>query len=99
MSESESLYNNVVSEIRQLSDGELDQQLETAVIQSEKAEMLVCCYLSAVRARRAYLDFGYSNITDYAEARFGTTRSSYSVPQPWRHPLALEPHRRLQFSP
>ena len=83
MSESsESLYDNVVSKIIALTNLELDQQLETAAVESEKAEMLVCCYLSAVRARRAYLDFGYSNITDYAEARFGTTRSSYSVPQP-----------------
>ena len=71
MSESESLFNNVVSEIRQLSDGELDQRLETAVIQSEKAEMLVCCYLSAVRERRAYQAFGYTSIIDYAQARFG----------------------------
>ncbi|GMR21871.1 MAG: hypothetical protein BMS9Abin37_0191 [Acidobacteriota bacterium] len=68
---SESLYNDVVSEIPQLTNLELDQQLETAAIESEKAEMLVCCYLSAVGERRAYRDFGYSNVTDYAEARFG----------------------------
>ena len=52
MSESsESLYNDVVSEIRQLSNAELDQQLEDAAITSEKAEMLVCCYLCAVSDR------------------------------------------------
>ena len=50
---------------------ELDQQLETAAVESEKAEMLVCCYLSAVGKRRAYRDFGYTSITDYAQARFG----------------------------
>ena len=72
MSESsESLYNDVVSEIRQLSNAELDQQLEDAAIQSEKAEMLVCCYLCAVSDRRAYKDFGYTSISDYAQARFG----------------------------
>ncbi len=72
MSESsESLYNHVVSEIKQLSNGELDQQLETATIQSEKAELLICCYLSAVSDRRAYRDFGYTSIIDYAQARFG----------------------------
>ena len=39
---SESLYNHVVSEIKELSNGELDQQLETATIMSEKAELLIC---------------------------------------------------------
>ncbi len=72
MSESsESLFNTVVSEIPQLTNGELDQQLETATIQSEKAELLICCYLSAVGDRQAYRDFGYTSITDYAQARFG----------------------------
>ncbi len=72
MSESsESLYNDVVSEIPQLTNLEMDQQLETAAVESEKAEMLVCCYLSAVGERRAYRDFGYTSITDYAHARFG----------------------------
>ena len=33
--------------------------------------MLGCCYLSAVSKRRAYRDFGYTSITDYAQARFG----------------------------
>jgi hypothetical protein len=72
MSESsESLFNDTVSEISQLTNVELDQQLEEAAVQSEKSEMLVCCYLSAVRTRRAYEAFGYSSITDYAQARFG----------------------------
>ena len=72
MSESsESLYNQVVSEIEQLSNGELDQQLETATIMSEKAELLICCYLSAMSDRGAFRAFGYTCITDYARARFG----------------------------
>ena len=71
MSEPESLYNDVVSAIPQLTNGELDQHLETAAIESEKAEMRVCCYLSAVADRKAYRDFGYSSTVDYAYARFG----------------------------
>ncbi len=54
-----------------LTNGELDQQLETATIQSEKAELLICCYLSAMSDRGAFRDFGYTSITDYARARFG----------------------------
>jgi len=65
----ESLFNDVVSKISQLTNLELDQELEEAAILSEKAEMLVCCYLSAVGDRKAYRDFGYTSITDYAPAR------------------------------
>ena len=76
MSESsESLYNNVVSEIKELSDGELDQQLETATIMSEKAELLICCYLSAIVDRRAYRAFGYTCITDYARGHASDSRT------------------------
>ena len=80
MSESsESLFNDTVSKISELTNAELDQELEDAAISSEKAEMLVCCYLSAVADRRAYQDFGYTSITDYAQAptrspRFFTSR-------------------------
>ena len=65
MSETESLYNDVVSAIPQLTNLELDLKLETAAIDSEKAEMRVCCYLSAVADRKAYRDFGYSSTIDY----------------------------------
>ena len=43
----ESAYNDTVSKISQLTNQELDQELEEAAILSEKAEMLVCCYVSA----------------------------------------------------
>ena len=36
-----------------------------------KAEELICCYLSTVRERRAYQDFGFGSIYDYAYERFG----------------------------
>jgi len=71
MSETESLYNDVVSAIPDLTNVELDLRLETAAIMSEKAELLICCYLTAVRERGFYRDFGYSSISDYAQARFG----------------------------
>ena len=45
-------------------------KLEEAVIHSEKAEMLVCCYLAEVRERQLFVEFGYANISDYAFARF-----------------------------
>jgi len=66
-----SIYNDVVTRMPDLSDEELDLKLEEAVIDSEKAEMLVCCYLSEVRERRLFVAFGYANISDYAFARFG----------------------------
>ena len=49
---------------------EVDLKLEEAVIQSEKAEMLVCCYLAEVRERQLFVQFGYANIADYAFTRF-----------------------------
>ncbi len=66
-----SLYNDIVSQMPELTNEEVDLKLEEAVIQSEKAEMLVCCYLSAVRDRRVYEYFGFSSIQDYAYTRFG----------------------------
>ncbi len=66
-----SIYHDVVTRMPDLSDEELDLKLEEAVIDSEKAEMLVCCYLSEVRERRLFVAFGYANISDYAFARFG----------------------------
>jgi len=67
----ESIYNETVSKISGMSNAELDQELEEAAILNEKTDMLLCCYLSAVSERRAFEDFGYSNVGDYAEARFG----------------------------
>ena len=66
-----SIYNDVVSQMPELTNEEVDLKLEQAVIQSEKAEMLVCCYLAEVRERRLFEHFGYANISDYAFARFG----------------------------
>ncbi len=66
-----SIYNDVVTQMPDLTDEELDLKLEEAVIESEKAEMLVCCYLAEVRERRLFERFGYANISDYAVARFG----------------------------
>ena len=65
-----STYNDVVTQMPDLTDEEVDLKLEEAVIQSEKSEMLVCCYLAEVRDRRLYIVFGYANISDYASARF-----------------------------
>ena len=65
-----SIYD-VVTQMPDLTDEEVDRKLEEAVIQSEKAEMLVCCYLAEVRERRLFVDFGYANISDYTFARFG----------------------------
>jgi len=66
-----SIYDDVTTQMPDLTDEEVDRKLEEAVIESEKAEMLVCCYLAEVRERRLFLDFGYANISDYAFARFG----------------------------
>ncbi len=66
----ESAYNVAVSKISELTNAELDQELEQVAVESEKTEMLLCCYLAAMNDRRAFVEFGYSNISDYAEARF-----------------------------
>ncbi len=77
----ESTYNDTVIKISELSNAELDHELEQAAILSEKSEMLVCCYLSEVRERGAFLEFGYSSIYDYAHARFafGPRKTRYLV--------------------
>ncbi len=65
-----SIYNDVVTQMPDLTDEEVDLKLEEAVIESEKSEMLVCCYLAEVRERRLFVAFGYANISDYTFARF-----------------------------
>ena len=65
-----SIYNDVVTQMPDLTNEEVDLKLEEAVIHSEKAEMLVCCYLAEVRERQLFVEFGYANISDYAFARF-----------------------------
>jgi 5-methylcytosine-specific restriction endonuclease McrA len=71
MTATESTYHDAVSKIEKLSNQELDFELEQTAALNEKTEMLLCCYLAAVRDRRAFEDFGYTNIYDYAYARFG----------------------------
>ena len=87
---SESAYNDVMSEIPKLTNAEIDQRLEEAAIQNERSEMLICCYLAAVRERRIYTKFGYRNISEYAQARFGfgepadhtfVSQCSFTAPQ------------------
>lgn len=63
--------DEVIPGTSRLSNAELDQKLEDAVIQNLESEKLVCCYLTEVRDRRAYGDFGCSSIYDYAAERFG----------------------------
>lgn len=71
MTETESTYHQTVAEIAGLSNAELDLKLEDAAVLNEESEMLLCCYLAAVRERRAYEEFGYANLCDYASVRFG----------------------------
>jgi len=54
-----------------VSNAELDEKLERAVVQNMESEKLICCYLSSLRERRGYHDFGFSSIYDYATERFG----------------------------
>ena len=63
--------NDFLGSTSELSNEELDQKLEDAVVQNMESEKLICCYLSAMRARHGYRDFGYGSIYDYAEQRFG----------------------------
>jgi hypothetical protein len=63
--------DDLVAGLSGLSNQELDENLEKAAGESERAEKLVCCFLSEVRAREAYRDFGCSSIYDYAMERFG----------------------------
>ena len=55
----------------ELSIGELDQRLEQAVRESERAERLMCDCLLAMTERRGYEKFGFADIYYYAEERFG----------------------------
>jgi len=55
----------------ELSVAELDQRLEEAVLESEETERLICEYLFAMRERRGYEKFGFSDIYYYTEGRFG----------------------------
>jgi hypothetical protein len=71
MDPNEKKWDDVVPGISILSNAELDQKLEEAVIQSQTADKLICCILSEVRERGAYRDFGFSSIYDYALQRFG----------------------------
>ncbi len=43
-----------------LTNAEVDEKLENAVVLNMKTERLICCYLSAMRERGAYRDFGFS---------------------------------------
>jgi hypothetical protein len=54
-----------------LTNAEVDEKLENAVVLNMKTERLICCYLSAMRERGAFRDFGFSSIYDYADERFG----------------------------
>jgi hypothetical protein len=67
----ESAYNAAQNKIARLTTAELDQELEQTAATSETCEMLLCCYLAAMRERGGYREFGYANVYDYANARFG----------------------------
>jgi hypothetical protein len=64
-------WDDVVPGISDLDNAELDRRLEEAIVQSERADRLICCFLSEVKDRGAYRDFGFENIYDYALQRFG----------------------------
>jgi len=55
----------------ELSVAELDERLEQAVQENEQTERLICEYLLALRERRGYEKFGFSDIYYYTEGRFG----------------------------
>jgi len=54
-----------------VSVGELDQMLEQAIRANERSERLICEYLVEMNQREGHKEFGYSDIWDYAEFRFG----------------------------
>jgi hypothetical protein len=54
-----------------LSTPELDQNLERAVRQHERAERKICAYLLERNDRRGHESYGFSSIFDYAAERFG----------------------------
>lgn len=67
----ESAYNDAMSKASQLTVAELDEELEKTARTAETCEMLLCCYLAAMRECGGFRDFGYADIDDYAEQRFG----------------------------
>jgi hypothetical protein len=67
----ESTWDDVVPGVSSFTNRELDLRLEEAVFEHERSEQLVCCFLSEVQDRKAYRDFGYDNVYDYACERFG----------------------------
>lgn len=67
----ESAYHDALNKVSRFTTTELDDELERTARTSETCEMLLCCYLAAMRERGGFREFGYSNIYDYANARFG----------------------------
>jgi len=68
---SESAYLDAQKKIENFTVAELDEELSKTAATNETTEMLLCCYLAAMRERGGFRDFGYWNIYDYARARFG----------------------------
>jgi HNH endonuclease len=64
-------WEEVVPGVSALDNAELDEKLEQAVGENQRSETLICCFLTEIQERRAYRDFGYSTIADYARERFG----------------------------
>ena len=60
----ESAFQDAMARISALTNAELDQELEETAVLNEKTEMLLCCYLAAVRERRLFEEFGYDNVGD-----------------------------------
>jgi hypothetical protein len=56
---------------KEISTPELDQRLERAVRQHERAERQICAYLLEMSDRRGHEAYGFSSIFDYAAERFG----------------------------
>ena len=56
---------------KEISTAELDQRLERAVRQHERAERHICAYLLEMNDRRGHESYGFSSIFDYAAERFG----------------------------
>jgi hypothetical protein len=65
------MSKKVIPECKGLSDIELDEKLAEAVVDSQRAERLICFYLLEMAERRGYEKFGYKDVWDYASARFG----------------------------
>jgi len=63
--------SELISGCKELSTPELDQNLERAVRQHERAERRICAYLLEMNDRRGHESYGFSSIFDYAAERFG----------------------------